>query len=91
MDVLKAGISANLAYSTRLALDKLLSNPASVPDRHLLAMFIYLPDTYLDQAKLEQHAGVSSGKYTVGLSQTRMGSCRRSTRLPGQGQHCRDH
>lgn len=91
MDILKAGISANLAYSTRLAFDKLLSNPASVPDRHLLAMVIYLPDTYLDQAKLEQHAGVSSGKYTVGLSQTRMGSCRRSTRLPGQGRHRRDH
>ena len=45
MDIIKAGISANLAYSTRLAFDKLLSNPASVPDRHLLAMVIYLPDT----------------------------------------------
>ena len=85
MDILKVAISANLASSTRLAFDKLLSNLAYVPDRHLTAMVIYLPDTYLDQAKLEQHAGVSSGKYTTGLSQTRMGSCRRSIWLPGQG------
>ena len=29
----------------------------------------------LSQAELEQHDGVSSGKYTVGLGQTRMGFC----------------
>ena len=40
MDILKAAISANLASSTRLAFNKLLSNPASVLDRYLIAMVI---------------------------------------------------
>merc|ERR1719330_1146875 len=41
----------------------------------IIAMDIYFPHQYVDQAELETHDGVSSGKYTVGLGQTRMGFC----------------
>ena len=57
----------------------------------ILAMDIYFPHQYVDQvcsprpavsplnislqAELETHDGVSSGKYTVGLGQTKMGFC----------------
>lgn len=44
-------------------------------DVGILAMDIYFPNTFVDQAELEKHDGVSSGKYTVGLGQTRMGFC----------------
>lgn len=41
----------------------------------IIAMDIYFPSTYVDQAELEQFDGVSAGKYTVGLGQTKMGFC----------------
>jgi len=41
----------------------------------ILAMDIYFPHQFVDQAELETHDGVSAGKYTVGLGQTRMGFC----------------
>jgi len=41
----------------------------------IIAMDIYFPHQYVDQAELETHDGVSAGKYTVGLGQTRMGFC----------------
>merc|ERR1712142_693892 len=41
----------------------------------IVAMDIYFPHQYVDQAELEEHDGVSAGKYTVGLGQTRMGFC----------------
>jgi len=44
-------------------------------DVGILAMDIYFPAQYVDQAELESHDGVSSGKYTIGLGQTRMGFC----------------
>merc|ERR1719461_251218 len=44
-------------------------------DVGILAMDIYFPHQYVDQAELETYDGVSSGKYTVGLGQTRMGFC----------------
>jgi len=44
-------------------------------DVGILAMEIYFPAQYVDQAELETHDGVSSGKYTIGLGQTRMGFC----------------
>lgn len=58
--------------------------PGSVPanglaswpkDVGIIAMEIYFPSQYVDQAELEQFDGVSAGKYTVGLGQTRMGFC----------------
>ena len=39
------------------------------------AIEIYFPYTFVDQAELETFDGVSSGKYTIGLGQGRMGFC----------------
>jgi len=41
----------------------------------ILAMEVYTPSTYITQEKLEEHSGVSKGKYTIGLGQTAMGIC----------------
>ena len=41
----------------------------------ILAIELYFPSTYVDQAKLEEYDGVSKGKYTIGLGQTGMGFC----------------
>ncbi|RIA91322.1 hydroxymethylglutaryl-CoA synthase [Glomus cerebriforme] len=41
----------------------------------ILAVEIYFPKRYVDQAELEKHDGVSAGKYTIGLGQTKMGFC----------------
>lgn len=38
-------------------------------------MEVYFPSQYVDQAELEQFDGVSAGKYTIGLGQSRMGFC----------------
>ena len=40
-------------------------------DKHvgILALEVYTPRTYVQQAALEQHAGVPAGKYTIGLGQ----------------------
>ncbi|KAF7648266.1 hypothetical protein LDENG_00159610 [Lucifuga dentata] len=44
-------------------------------DVGIIAMEVYFPSQYVDQAELEQFDGVSAGKYTVGLGQARMGFC----------------
>lgn len=41
----------------------------------ILAMDVYFPKTCVDHAELEKFDGVSAGKYTIGLGQTRMGFC----------------
>lgn len=41
----------------------------------IVNMEIYFPSQYVDQADLERYDGVSAGKYTVGLGQTKMGFC----------------
>lgn len=41
----------------------------------ILAMEIYFPYLYVDQTELEAYDGVSTGKYTIGLGQARMGFC----------------
>eukprot|EP00850_Spirogloea_muscicola_P003878 SM000016S01866 [mRNA] locus=s16:344893:348687:+ [translate_table: standard] len=41
----------------------------------ILAMEVYFPPTYVEQAELEAHDGVSSGKYTIGLGQTALAFC----------------
>ncbi|EQC31700.1 hypothetical protein SDRG_10493 [Saprolegnia diclina VS20] len=38
----------------------------------ILAMEVYFPANYIDQADLEQYDGVSAGKYTKGLAQDKM-------------------
>lgn len=44
-------------------------------DVGIIALELYFPSQYVDQAELEQFDGVSAGKYTVGLGQARMGFC----------------
>ncbi|CAG9863500.1 unnamed protein product [Phyllotreta striolata] len=44
-------------------------------DVGILALELYVPSMYVDQTDLEAHDGVSSGKYTIGLGQQKMGFC----------------
>ncbi|ODM19209.1 Hydroxymethylglutaryl-CoA synthase [Aspergillus cristatus] len=39
------------------------------------AIEVYFPRQCVDQAELEKHDGVSEGKYTIGLGQTKMSFC----------------
>ncbi|XP_069693190.1 hydroxymethylglutaryl-CoA synthase 1-like [Periplaneta americana] len=41
----------------------------------ILAIECFFPSQYVDQSELEQYDKVSSGKYTVGLGQAKMGFC----------------
>jgi len=41
----------------------------------IMAMDIFFPKQYIEQAALEQHDNVSAGKYTIGLGQTEMAFC----------------
>lgn len=41
----------------------------------IIAMEVYFPSHYVDQAELETFDGVSAGKYTIGLGQSKMGFC----------------
>ena len=41
----------------------------------IIAMEVYFPSQYVDQAELESFDGVSKGKYTIGLGQDKMGFC----------------
>ncbi|XP_043930044.1 hydroxymethylglutaryl-CoA synthase, cytoplasmic-like [Protopterus annectens] len=44
-------------------------------DVGIVALEIYFPSYYVDQAELEKFDGVDSGKYTIGLGQSKMGFC----------------
>lgn len=44
-------------------------------DVGILAMDVYFPKTCVSHTELEQYDKVSTGKYTIGLGQTRMGFC----------------
>ncbi|XP_057674758.1 hydroxymethylglutaryl-CoA synthase, cytoplasmic isoform X2 [Corythoichthys intestinalis] len=44
-------------------------------DVGIIAMELYFPSQYVDQAELEQFDGVAAGKYTIGLGQACMGFC----------------
>ncbi|XP_033217917.1 hydroxymethylglutaryl-CoA synthase 1 [Belonocnema kinseyi] len=44
-------------------------------DVGIKAMELYFPAQYVDQEELEKFDGVSAGKYTIGLGQSRMGFC----------------
>lgn len=39
----------------------------------ILAIEVYTPSTYVSQSELEEHSGVSKGKYTLGLGQDGLG------------------
>ena len=51
------------------------TNVVNAKNVGILAMEVYTPSTYITQEKLEEHSGVSKGKYTIGLGQTAMGIC----------------
>lgn len=44
-------------------------------DVGIRALEVYFPAQYVDQTELEAYDGVSAGKYTIGLGQSRMGFC----------------
>lgn len=44
-------------------------------DVGILALELYFPSQYVDQAELEEYDGVSTGKYTIGFGQKKMGFC----------------
>ncbi|XP_077278683.1 hydroxymethylglutaryl-CoA synthase [Temnothorax americanus] len=44
-------------------------------DVGILALEVYFPAQYVEQKELEAFDGVSAGKYTIGLGQSRMGFC----------------
>ena len=44
-------------------------------DVGIIAIEVYFPYQYVDQSELEVYDGVSTGKYTVGLGQEKMGFC----------------
>jgi len=41
----------------------------------ILGLELYFPPYYVDQKELEDHDGVSPGKYTIGLGQEKMAFC----------------
>ena len=41
----------------------------------IVNMEVYFPSQYVDQSELEAFDGASTGKYTIGLGQTKMGFC----------------
>lgn len=41
----------------------------------ILGMEVYMPSTFVSQADLEEHSGVSKGRYTLGLGQEALGIC----------------
>ena len=49
------------------------------------AIELYFPGLCVDQAELENFNGVSQGKYTIGLGQTKMSFCddREGKKVPG--------
>ncbi|XP_066997696.1 hydroxymethylglutaryl-CoA synthase 1 isoform X2 [Anabrus simplex] len=44
-------------------------------DVGIIAIELYFPSQYVDQTELEKYDGVSAGKYTIGLGQSKMGFC----------------
>lgn len=44
-------------------------------DVGIKALELYFPSQCVDQAELEKFDGVSEGKYTIGLGQTKMSFC----------------
>ena len=54
--------------------------PGSAPQGNgknvgILAAEAYTPSTFVSQSSLEEHSGVSAGRYTIGLGQDGLGLC----------------
>ena len=61
----------------RLSLSSSSNSSMSSDEKNvgILAMEVYTPSTYIEQSQLEEHSGVSKGKYTLGLGQEGLGFC----------------
>ncbi|KZR97704.1 Hydroxymethylglutaryl-CoA synthase 1, partial [Daphnia magna] len=44
-----------------------MNSNSNCGDVGILAIEIYFPNQYVEQSELEEHDGVSKGKYTIGL------------------------
>ena len=69
------GLQAARHFSSNSNLSALNSSITSSNSKNvgILAMQVYTPATYIAQSELEEHAGVSSGRYTIGLGQEGLG------------------
>ena len=63
--------------SRRFSFDSPTSSTPKSGGKHvgILAMEVYTPSTFVSQDKLEDHSGVSKGRYTIGLGQEGLGIC----------------
>ena len=64
----------------RLSIDESSNSTPAVKDANkknvgILAIEVYTPSTFISQEALEDHCGVSKGRYTIGLGQEGMGLC----------------
>jgi hypothetical protein len=52
-------------------------SPSAMNEKNvgILGIEVYTPSTYISQSDLEDHSGVSKGKYTLGLGQEGLGIC----------------
>ena len=51
------------------------SNSSKQKNVGILGIEVYTPSTYIRQEELEEHSGVSKGKYTLGLGQEGLAIC----------------
>ena len=75
MSALAVGAAVG-ALATRLSSSS-FSNLSASDEKNvgILAIEVYTPSTYISQEDLEEHSGVSKGKYTIGLGQLGLGFC----------------
>ena len=59
----------------RRAVSRFQSTATSVWSPGIVGMEVYIPNSYVDQSKLEAYDGVPEGKYTKGLGQKAMAFC----------------
>lgn len=73
-----AGAAPHLAVDTDGGINMCyMNNPQACLRKNvgILAIEVYTPSTYIEQSELEEHSGVSAGKYTLGLGQEGLGFC----------------
>ncbi|KAI1337042.1 hydroxymethylglutaryl-CoA synthase, partial [Xylariaceae sp. FL0016] len=67
---------ASLFTTLRLNFERRVENMAARPQNiGIKAIELYSPSQYVEQSELEKFDGVSTGKYTIGLGQTKMTFC----------------
>ncbi|XP_074858816.1 hydroxymethylglutaryl-CoA synthase, mitochondrial [Carettochelys insculpta] len=63
------------ASSSAASVEHLSRSDSWPKDVGILALEVYFPSQYVEQAELEKYDGVEAGKYTLGLGQKQMGFC----------------